>query len=89
MPAGGAQRIEVSDGKVVSHRAFTRSCLDLQTDPKAKGLVISHLMDPVPTEVHVFLSLSAHLPFFITTAPNGTGWVTEGGHITLVQRKPD
>lgn len=87
VPIGGTFRREVNGGDVVSQRGFTRSCIALQTAPNAVGLVISHLLDSVPTEAHVFWSLWARKPLYVTTAPYGSVWVVEGDKIRLVERK--
>jgi hypothetical protein len=78
---------------LVSEREFTRSCVVLG-GPKADAkhrpvmLVATHLMDPVPTEIHVFWNLWAGIPLDILTVANGTIWNISKGHIALVQRKP-
>jgi hypothetical protein len=30
-------------------------------------LVVTHLLDPIPTEIHVFTALAAGLPVFVGT----------------------
>jgi hypothetical protein len=87
VPIGGTYRVEVSGSNVVSQRGFTRTCIALQTDPRAVGLMITHLLDPVPTEAHVFWSLWAKKPMYVATPPNGTIWIVEGTKIKLFERK--
>jgi hypothetical protein len=87
VPIGGTYRIRVSGSNIISQRGFTRTCIALQTEPRAVGLMITHLLDPIPTEAHVFWSLWAMKPIYVATAPNGTNWVVEGSKITLVKRK--
>ena len=87
VPIGGTYRVNVSGSNVVSQRGFTRTCIALQTDPRAVGLMITHLLDPIPTETHVFWSLWAKKPMYVATPPNGTIWVVEGNKIRLVERK--
>lgn len=87
VPIGGTYRIEVSGSNVVSQRAFTRTCIALQTDPRTVGLMITHLLDATPTEAHVFWSMWAHKPMYVATPPNGTIWAIEGGKIKLVERE--
>lgn len=87
VPIGGTYRVEVSGSKVTSQRGFTRSCIALQTDPKAVGLMISHVMDPAPTEVHVFWSIWARKPMYIAIPQNGSIWLVEGNRITLIEQK--
>jgi hypothetical protein len=50
-------------------------------------LVTSHLLDPVPTEIHVFWNLWSGIPLDIMTPPYGTVWGISKGHISLVQRR--
>jgi len=65
-PLGGHFRAAINaDGSVGENRAFTRSCLSMPRPPNAAGLFVSHLLDPVPTEVHVFTSLTAGVPVFV------------------------
>ena len=87
VPIGGTYRIETSGSSITSQRGFTRTCIALQTGPKAVGLMISHLLDPIPTEAHVYWSLWAKKPIYVATPPNGTIWMVEGNKIRLVERK--
>lgn len=87
VPIGGTYRMEIKGAKVVSQRGFTRSCIALQNEPEALGLTITHLLDPIPTEAHVFWSLWAKKPIYVATPPNGTIWIVEGNKIGLVERK--
>jgi hypothetical protein len=94
IPLGGAHRLELdaTAQHLISERGFTRSCLVLG-DPKADAkqrpvmLVASHLLDPVPTEIHVFWNLWSGIPLDILTPPNGTVWNISKGHISLAQRR--
>ncbi len=69
-PMGGHHRIDVRDGKVVASRAFAKSCLELggQKIPagaKPAAMFVTHLLDPVPTEIHVFTVFGSGLPLFV------------------------
>jgi hypothetical protein len=93
MPLGGAHRYELDPtGKnSISERGFTKACLvlgDPKGDPKKRpvGLFTTHLLDAVPTEIHVFWNLWAGIPLYISTPPNGTIWSISKGKISLVQR---
>lgn len=84
VPFGGHYRIDVSaDGKAGPVRPFTKSCIAIPIDAgKAKDsksamLTISHLLDPTPTEIHVFSSLVAHLPVMVVTGSN-RAWAVDG-----------
>jgi hypothetical protein len=95
VPLGGHYRIEVGpDGKVGEMRSFTHSCIDMPTRGGSAGGVpaggklaagfVTHLLDPVPTEIHVFSSLAARLPLFVGTTQNRRVWAVEGSRIRLV-----
>jgi len=49
--------------------------------------MITHLLDPAPTEARVFWSLWAGKPMFVATPPDGTMWKIENGGIELAERK--
>lgn len=97
VPMGGHYRFSVVDGKVRDQRAFTKSCIELGlTDPKsqngkAEALVIGHLLDPEPTEIHVFSTFTAKVPIYVSTISNEALWVTEisGGQprVRLIKKK--
>ena len=87
VPIGGTYRFSVKSSRVVSQRGFTRTCIALATDPRAEALMITHLLDPVPTEAHVFWSLWAGKPIYVATPPAGTIWAVQGDKIRLVERK--
>jgi hypothetical protein len=82
LPVGGHFRATVNaDGSISGERAFTNSCLLLpQARPGAVGLVVSHLLDPLPTEIHVFTAIAAGLPLYVgITEPRRTYRVTGEG----------
>jgi hypothetical protein len=86
--AGGHHLVEFSpDGsRLVRKRAFTRSCIDfpLATDPvkgTVAGLTLSHLLDPTPTEVHLYLSRYAQKSLSVVTMENSILWIIEDGRI--------
>lgn len=88
-PAGG-HYLYVFDaaGKLVSKRPFTKSCVmvDWRNMPKdAAGASVSHLLDPQPTEVHVFVSLNMPGKLFVITTSNNDLWLIDHGHITFKQ----
>ncbi|WP_141454125.1 hypothetical protein [Pseudoxanthomonas sp. z9] len=86
LPVGGAHRVSVKEGKVVSQRAYSRSCIVLKNDPKAVGLMITHLLDPAPTEIHVFWSLWAKKTFYVMTPPDGVPWTVDGKTIQAMEK---
>lgn len=83
VPLGGAWRIEVRDGQPAGRRAFTHSCITLDNPPDGEGFAVTHLLDPLPTEIHVFWSLWADKPMLVTTS-RGT-WAIAHGAIQAVQ----
>ncbi len=93
LPLGGHFEVDVSaDGRVGTVRAFTKSCLEMSLVGDGKGqtkaLVVSHLLDPTPTEIHVFSSLTGKVPIYVMTMPNRTLWVVAGSEIKRVPDQP-
>lgn len=85
VPLGGAWRIDVRDGQVAGRRTYTNSCiaLDNRADDDDAAFMVTHLLDPTPTEIHVFWSLWAGKPMFVGTS---TGvWTIEQGKISAVK----
>lgn len=87
VPAGGTFRFEIDESsrKVLSSRGFTRTCIQLQNDSRTEALMLTHLLDPTPTEAHVFWNLLAGKPLYVATAANGKLWAIEQGKIKLVK----
>ncbi|HEX5182486.1 MAG TPA: hypothetical protein VFW19_04965 [Allosphingosinicella sp.] len=91
VPLGGHFLVEVGpDGKAGAPRRFTNSCLEMPLNPPGQarpvGLGVSHLLDPVPTEIHVFTSLTIHMPLFVDTEPSNSLWEVDGTKIRLMTR---
>lgn len=67
-PFGGHHRIDVKANRVVGQRSFSKSCLEM-AKPKGsdspEALFITHLLDPVPTEIHVFNVFATGLPIYV------------------------
>ncbi len=85
LPVGGAWRFDVRDGQIVSRRAFTNGCiaLDNHGEDSNRAFIVSHVLDQIPTEIHVFWSLWSGKPIFVTT---GSGiWAIEQGKIRAVK----
>ena len=87
VPLGGTHRFEVRNGAVVAERGFTRSCVALNRGPKAGAMMITDVLDPVPTETHVHWSLWADTPMYIAT--EGGLWAIEQGRVRAVSRGED
>ncbi|MEG3146711.1 hypothetical protein U1839_18825 [Sphingomonas sp. RT2P30] len=85
-PMGGHHEIDIAaDGRIVAQRDFTRSCLTVgdaaaPAGGKPVSIFVTHLLDPHPTEIHVFTSLTAHQPIFVGT-PDGALWTVAGARI--------
>lgn len=77
IPLGGHHRSAVKDGKVLSSRAFSNSCIAMPLGAKTEGFVISHLLDPTPTEIHFFSALAGQKPVYVITTQNERLWVAE------------
>lgn len=94
IPLGGAYRLELdaTGQRLINQRGFTRSCL-LAGEPKAYAkdgpavLLVSHQMDAVPTEIHVYWNLWSGITLDIVTPPYGTSWGIFKGHIYLLRRR--
>ncbi|MEF3081339.1 hypothetical protein V3391_03825 [Luteimonas sp. SMYT11W] len=81
---GGSTRVETEGDVATAWRPYTRSCIDLNPAPNAVAMIVTHLLDPTPTEIHVFWSLWKGKPFYVTTVKNGL-WKVEDGRITAVE----
>lgn len=89
-PAGGHYLATVSPGgEIAANRAFTNTCIELSTAPvgesRTVALTISHLLDPMPTEIHVFLAIWMGLPLYVGTVEPFRVWEVTGARIELVQ----
>lgn len=84
-PLGGHYRATVAaDGTVISSRAFTVSCITLgggeRPDARMAALFITHTLDPLPTEIHVFTMWTSELPLGVATAePRRIWWLSSRG----------
>jgi len=88
---GGHERISIGpDGREIARRGFTRSCLEVPAPPeevRRQGgmLGVSHLLDPVPNEIHVFLAMAARMPIVVMTQNPDRMWNVTGEAVTLMQ----
>ncbi|HEV7661555.1 MAG TPA: hypothetical protein VGO55_17080 [Allosphingosinicella sp.] len=88
-PAGGHYLATLAPGgEIVAQRAFTNSCIELTTAVEngntPAALMVTHLLDKVPTEIHVFLSIWTGLPIYVGTADPQRVWEVTGERISLV-----
>lgn len=85
VPLGGSQRLDIADGRITASRGFTRTCIQLGRTPSKRGvtvvgMMVTHLLDPTPTEVHVYWSLWARTPMYVATT-DGQLWEIRDGRI--------
>jgi len=68
-PFGGHYRIDLKNGTVAGQRPFTKSCISLNTKgtttQTVAAMFITHLLDAVPTEIHVFAMLTTGKPLAV------------------------
>jgi hypothetical protein len=76
IPFGGHHRIDFVDGRETARRRFTNSCIAFP--PQGDMLFISHLLDPIPTEIHVFSMYAARRAVAVGTADQRI-WAVEPG----------
>jgi hypothetical protein len=95
LPLGGHSRATLDrTGRIIAQRKFTNSCIELSTAEDAgsgqrpHSLMVTHLLDPVPTEIHVFTAMAAGMPLFVGTEDNRL-WEVTGQRISFVQRIDD
>jgi hypothetical protein len=83
-PFGGHFRVTLApDGKILSSRKFTNACLNMPAPPPdAFAMGIAHILDPIPTEIHVFTALSAQKPVLVMTGSRT--WQVDGSKIKLL-----
>lgn len=91
-PFGGHSRATFSAaGTLLSQRAFTNSCLNLSNQPapdtrrneRLAGLLVTHVLDPIPTEIHVFMAISSGFPVIVVTNDPQRFWNVTGERIEL------
>lgn len=85
---GGNYRVTVDNsGKnLLESFALSKSCLILQKTDDAAALMSTHIVEPTPNAVHVFLSMLHKVTFYIRTQQNGITWKVEGNKISVVER---
>jgi hypothetical protein len=72
-PVGGHYKTTVAaDGTIAASRGFTNACLDVAVADPAPGaqpapIAVTHLLDPLPTEVHVFLAIWTGHPLVVVS----------------------
>lgn len=93
-PLGGHFRSTVAaDGAVSDTRGFTNSCVDLEAPPVPEGqqprpIAVTHLLDPLPTEIHVFLSQWIGRPLLVVAGDPQRIFLVTGDRIAEVRDAP-
>ncbi|HYJ52763.1 MAG TPA: hypothetical protein VEW04_06290 [Allosphingosinicella sp.] len=70
-PLGGHFKTTIApDGSVASSRGFTNACLnvaaaDVVAGQRPEPIAVTHLLDPLPTEIHVFLAIWTGHPLIV------------------------
>lgn len=91
-PAGGHYRFDVAKGgQIADERRFMKSCfaIDLAKTKGAEAVVLTHLIDRQPTEIHTFVNLNIGIPLMIVTTANKFIWDVVGGRISFVSELND
>jgi hypothetical protein len=85
-PFGGHYEVDVAaDGSTARTRPFTKGCITMSKPPLGgratpSALFITHLLDPHPTEIHVFEQYNIGLPVYVGTGPKSV-WKVENGNV--------
>lgn len=93
-PFGGHYEVDIArDGRTVFTRAFTRSCITIDKQPPSNGAVpaglsITHVLDPQPTEIHVFEQYYVGVPVYVATTDGHSLWKVERGKIEAASAMP-
>jgi hypothetical protein len=92
MMFGRHYRFSISpDGnQVLQWRAFTESALvveraQLPPDATLTAVAVSHLLDDVPTEMHVWAALNYHTPLAVVTGRDTMWMIDETGAIARIE----
>lgn len=90
-PVGGHYRATVAaDGSVSAHRGFTNSCLLVPLPDTPEGalprpIAVTHLLDPLPTEIHVLSAMMTGRPLLVATGDPQRIWAVTGDGIAEVR----
>ena len=85
-PIGGSFRVEyAADGETeLSSRGYAKTCVDLSDGVNMVSFMISHLLDPQPTPIHVYANLLAGKAIYVVTTDNGVLWSVKEGSIEFM-----
>lgn len=93
VPVGGSYRfaVKLSD-QSVSRRDYTKSCLTLKRDGERERsgdtaiLFVTHLLDPMPTALHLFLSRTHNTAIAVGIAKSRDIWLVKPDDLYLLER---
>ena len=87
---GGSVRVDVAapGDTVLGVQPLASDCVVLQNTPKSRELLFAEDRASTPNELHVYLSLLARKPLYVTTTVNGLTWLIQDGHIRPVAGIP-
>jgi hypothetical protein len=75
--------VTAATGAVMKRRDFSRSCIAATMPKNAVSWMGTHLLDPTPNEIHVFVSLQTGKGLMIVTTENGLLWDVSDGQIAF------
>ncbi|HEV2867603.1 MAG TPA: hypothetical protein VGX37_13930, partial [Allosphingosinicella sp.] len=90
-PLGGHFRTTVSpDGSVAETRGFTNACLEVELPAVTPGqqprpIGVTHLLDPMPTELHVLIATLSGRPLLVATGEPQRVWLVTADRIAEVR----
>lgn len=93
-PLGGHFKSTVAaDGSVTETRGFTNACVDLNAPATPQGqrprpLAVTHLLDPLPTEIHAYLSLWTGRPLVVVAGDPQRLFLVAGDRIAEIRERP-
>jgi len=85
--AGGNYKFTLNESgdKILESKALSKSCIILQKAEGVVGLTLSHIVEPTPNAVHVYLSLMHDVPLYVMTTENKMLWKVDGNTISIVK----
>lgn len=93
IPFGGAHRVEVSGDAttITQSRKYADRCIAFDRGPKPRQtaeslLFVSHLLDPAPTALHVWLSLMIGKAVVVMTSTDRSIWMVDKARIRLLEK---
>ena len=94
-PVGGHFRVSVApDGSVAANRGYASACVNVNVPEPAAGarpapVGITHLMDPLPQDIHAFLSAWTGHPLLVVAGdPQRVFAVTPDGIAEVPREGP-